>query len=333
MLEPSEGVEPPTENISSHSAHNVSVHQPIPITLLLNPLNPPTITAVTLPHDRNDAYSFKGKGWSWFQSPSFSSSPSSKSSFLDEPPPTPPPSLPRRTTVSTKLPRRSYLGESKPTKRPRRNNLDETTPMTTITRPDDKMSLTSIPNEVILEIGNYLTSPADLNSLVRTSSVFHGLLNDRLYKFTPSHKALLHTIEHDRISTMKRFIDGGLDVNMPIPDDIYLPDLGSVTLLRYSIQWRKLGMLHLLLKAGASTEMCYLSRSATTLYPGALLWGFGAKVGAVPPKTAQRMSLSNWNLDFDNGKYLIMDYPDVLLWIDLPEALPYSMYWFSPQFS
>jgi hypothetical protein len=213
--------------------------------------------------------------------------------------------LPRRRAVSKKLRRRS--------------DLDETTPNdpTTITRPNGKMTLLSCPSEMILEIGGYL-SPKDLNSLVLTNRLFYGILNERLYKLPPSDDALLHTIKNHRISTMKRFIDGGLDVNMSVPHEIYLPMLGSVTLLCHTIEWGSPYIARMLLEAGASADMCYISSNTATLGLGKLLCRFGAHCRRPPPEIALRMVKSNhWNLGFNNEKLLIMAYPDVIVWFVL----------------
>jgi hypothetical protein len=154
------------------------------------------------------------------------------------------------------------------------------------------MSLLSIPNELIVEIGDYLTSPADLNNLVCTNRVFYRLLNERLYKRTPSRKALLHTIRHNRISTMQRFIDGGLDVDMPIPATLLFDrntrcrNLGcrhSVMLLRYAVFEAALDMIRILLEAGASAKMCYMNRHTAMTDIGKLLLHFGATLVYTSP--------------------------------------------------
>jgi hypothetical protein len=180
------------------------------------------------------------------------------------------------------------------------------------------MSLLSIPNELILEIGDYLTSPAGLNNLARTNRLFYRLLNERLYKRTPSLKALLRTIRHNRFSTMKRFVAGGLEIDRPIPAklglNVHLPFVvgGSVTLLRYAILWVTPGIARILLEAGANAKMCYMSRDAATTEIGKLLLRFGAKLEAPPPATVIEMSKSGFKFNF-SGNILIMDYPDIMI--------------------
>jgi ankyrin repeat protein len=82
-----------------------------------------------------------------------------------------------------------------------------------------KSLLLGFPNELLLEVGSHLHSFQDLNSLVRSSSVFHKMFNTYLFRrAVAADVAVLHEIvgwvlSRYRLASLTLLLDHGLSVN------------------------------------------------------------------------------------------------------------------------
>ncbi|KAK2765499.1 hypothetical protein FQN54_008353 [Arachnomyces sp. PD_36] len=127
--------------------------------------------------------------------------------------------------------------------------------------------LPSIPNEIILEIANYL-NPMDLNSLIQTSSKFSQLLTHRLYDL-----ALTYTRGGDfsvvdwaasagQPSVLEKLVDRS-------PDIINIKDEYGTTALHRAVWARDEAATRLLLDFGADPML--RSDGRTVLHEAAIL--------------------------------------------------------------
>ncbi|KAF4467239.1 ankyrin repeat-containing [Fusarium albosuccineum] len=77
------------------------------------------------------------------------------------------------------------------------------------------MRFLSLPNEVILLIGENIASEADLNSLIRVNSRLHNILIGHIYRYNSNvchSSALLWAAEHGQESTARKSLDAGSNV-------------------------------------------------------------------------------------------------------------------------
>ncbi|RDW81563.1 uncharacterized protein DSM5745_05120 [Aspergillus mulundensis] len=80
------------------------------------------------------------------------------------------------------------------------------------------MSLPTLPRELILQIAENASSPADILALAMTTKSTHALLAPRMIKLNIKlHNAsgLTHAVRNDNPQTATAFLDAGADINTP----------------------------------------------------------------------------------------------------------------------
>jgi ankyrin repeat protein len=121
----------------------------------------------------------------------------------------------------------------------------------------------NLPNELFLEVASHLKRFKDLNSLVRTSSFFHGMFNIQLYRrAVAADDAVLNDIvgwvlSRYRLASLILLLDNGLSVNHTgrFPRYMY-----EGTMLCFLCSWlddheRSVPLARLLIQRGADMEM------------------------------------------------------------------------------
>jgi cytochrome c len=126
------------------------------------------------------------------------------------------------------------------------------------TRASSKSSLLTLPNELLIEVAPHLKSFKDLNSLVRTSRLFHCLFNSLLYRravtanVTVREDIVRRVLHLYRAASLALLLDNGLSIHQEVRRD------GQ-------------GMLH---------EVCYLDLEEPSIPLARLLLERGADVHA-----------------------------------------------------
>jgi hypothetical protein len=164
-----------------------------------------------------------------------------------------------------------------------------------------KSPLMTLPNELFLDVASHVKSFKDLNSLVRTSRVFHGLFNTQLYRRAVAAsyhirvRIVRRVLSEYRLAALTLLLDNGLSVNHTAQYYSYFyPDEPNVTMLRFVCerldQERSVPLVRLLLQRGADTNADDGRQSYTVLFRAvkygyselaALLLAHGADPNAV----------------------------------------------------
>jgi hypothetical protein len=126
-----------------------------------------------------------------------------------------------------------------------------------------KSPLLGLPNELICEVASHLKSFKDLNALVRTSPVFHGMFNANLYRRSvAANRSVLGDIvgwalSGYRLTSLILLLDNGLSVNHTgrfLPRCMYDETMLSF-LCSLDDQERSVPLARLLIQRGADMEV------------------------------------------------------------------------------
>jgi ankyrin repeat protein len=126
---------------------------------------------------------------------------------------------------------------------------------------DSKSLLLGLPNELLMKVGSHLESFNDLNSLVRTSSFFHGMFNADLYRRAVAAEAIVlddivgWVLSRYRLASLTLMLDHGLPANYTV--HFYLTRWKG-TMLHFLCalddQERSVPLAQLLIQRGADTR-------------------------------------------------------------------------------
>lgn len=121
------------------------------------------------------------------------------------------------------------------------------------------MALLSLPNEIIIEIGEMLDREADIYALVLVNKRFYHLFDDHLYRYNIKHRrcqALFWAAKQGRESTARKLLHLGADVNINTQqarsNETRIP--AGLTPLHLAASKGHLAIVKLLLQVGADPE-------------------------------------------------------------------------------
>ena len=129
------------------------------------------------------------------------------------------------------------------------------------------MAFLKLPNELIIEIGEYCDEERDIYILIRVNRRFYHLFHDRLYRINMQHgrsSAIFWAVKRCRESTARTFLHLGGDVNVQAIHDM--------TPLHLAAEQGHLAMVKLLLEVGADPD-AKAQESRTPVY-AALTMGY-----------------------------------------------------------
>jgi hypothetical protein len=136
------------------------------------------------------------------------------------------------------------------------------------------MAILGLPNELIFQIVDYLSSQRDINSVTRVSKRLYHLLNEYLYRYNilfRGSNALLWAARHGLEATARRLLHLGADIEAVRRDDSFpwnywtSADQGDETPLHIAGRKGHLPIIKLLLEAGANTQ-AFTESGSTPLY-------------------------------------------------------------------
>jgi ankyrin repeat protein len=119
-----------------------------------------------------------------------------------------------------------------------------------------KSPLLKLPNELLLEVALHLERFQDLNSLLRTSKLFHTVFHTLLYRRAITAKDIVRdqivwrVLSRCRVASLRHLLDNGLSANNQFSDGRNL----LRTLCQLDDKERSVPLVRLLLKRGADIE-------------------------------------------------------------------------------
>jgi hypothetical protein len=183
---------------------------------------------------------------------------------------------------------------------------------------NSKPSLLVLPNELFIEVAAHLESFKDLNSFLRTSRLFHDLLNTLLYRRaltaegTVREDIVLWVLHQYRVSSLALLLDNGLSIHQ----ELY--KLGSMLhrVCYLSHEKRSVPLARLLIERGANLHSTAGSfHGDTPLHAAAceskckiaeLLLAHGADVNAIDAKRKQYFTPLHFAAGGDQRKHFRM---------------------------